>query len=837
MGWQNKIKVVGLILMLLASVTPGFLLPAKAQSVYEVQLEGEPSVLVDNATLVVNATHTLKLSITENGEPIADGVNVTLAWDSNNTDVFVQNTTVNGSVTFDNLKPTKAGTLYVFVNGTDTGVTLNVVPLEVTVTPGRIYQGQVVVVTVNVTAGGIPIQGADVSISSKTLKYLTENGTIEPYSYVSSTNSSGTSIITLWTPTLDFLQVTVSYRGAEKHETIEVIPAPPSKRVQVYGWARKFIKYYDFTGQEYYEGTLERVPGAYIFAKIETVNLQNESSPYILVDVSSTDSRFPGEYTFPLTLPESNQTYKVFILAYKPDAENVTVVQDGTYVKVIERQRFTIPEASAYRSALPGYVEIMPGTTSVQANAPAIIETVREINVTLPHVKVDKVSYISPCDGQSVQENAAHDPTNAPMLPAASGKWFEVEVTITDDQGNPYNFAKAEEEGIQFENLTINVTIDDPNLGILEYESENGSSILVPVNPDTGTAKFRVWSTVSAGEVARHINIGIANVSNVFKVDVSFTSEVEPEPTAKVPEYWNINAPSNAMVYIYNYTAQNTTETNLTGTLEIEPGQRLQRIVYNLSNYTLLKFVGVGHVSGDVTNHFGEQVAGATVILEVWDNTTGKWVEAEDICGRPLEVTSSEDGHYAFDDVPTTESELFRAYATKDGAEGYSWNFTIPIGATATADVKVVGKMPAKFELSDLSVDTTSGEAPLTVTVSAVVKNTGEMSGKYRVELKVDGKTVQWVDVELNGGQSQKVEFQYTFVKPGTYNVAIGGLSPVQVTVTKPTTTTTTTTTTNKPTTTSETTTTTTSEDNGGLCGPAAIIGLAVIPLLLRRRK
>ncbi|MDV3104117.1 CGP-CTERM sorting domain-containing protein [Thermococcus waiotapuensis] len=839
MGWQNKIKVVGLILMLLASVTPGFLLPAKAQSVYAAYL-----IDPNDGMLVVNGAYTVVLSVVENGAPVADGANVTLAWDSNNSDVLAWTTTVNGFATFDNLKPTKTGILYVFVNGENTGLTLKVLSqdaINVAITPAEIYQGQVTPVVINVTVNGTPFSGAGVSITSKTLKYIDENGELKPYYYTATTGENGIATINLWTPTLDTLEVTVNVRGFEVKKSITVLPAPAEQQVQIYGWVRKFIQYYNANGEPYFEGTLERVPNAEIFVKIVAENpvengtvLTPITEKYIYVGNSSADSGFPGEYTFNLAVAGDGQTkYHVYIVAYKPGAESTTVVQDGTYVKIAEKQKYAVPSENieSYYGYLPGHVEIVPGTTSVQANAPAILTTVREINVTLPYVKVDKVSYISPCDGQLVQQNAAHDLNSTPMLPAANGKWFDIEVTITDDQGNPYNFAKAEEEGIQFESEYVVATIDDPNLGILDVGSMNGSTVMAPIDPDTGVAKIKVWSTVPAGEVAKHINIGIANVSSVFNVKVNFASEVEPEPTAKVPEYWHINAPSDAVVYIYNYTGKTTEEIPLTDTIKINPGQRLQKIEYSLSNYTLLKFVGVGYVSSDVTDHSGEQLAGATVILQLWDNTTGKWVEAKDICGRPLEVTSADDGHYAFDDVPTTESELFRVYATKDGAEGYSWNFSIPIGTTATADVKVVGKMPAKFELSSLSVDTTSGEAPLSVTVSAVVKNTGEMSGKYRVELKVNGNTVQWTDVELSGGQSQKVEFQYTFVKPGTYSVAVGDLSLGQVTVTKPTTTTTTTT--SQPT----TTTTTTTSGGGGICGPAAIIGLAVVPLLLKRRK
>ena len=246
-----------------------------------------------------------------------------------------------------------------------------------------------------------------------------------------------------------------------------------------------------------------------------------------------------------------------------------------------------------------------------------------------------------------------------PILNADQKPWFDVTMTITDSNGNPYNFTEAQAEGIIFNNpLMVNVSVNDPNIAMLD---DNGTPVpwmLVPLDPDTGTATVRVYSAVDPTVGVTLLNVGLVNVTNKFPVNVSFNF------TANV---WNIDTPST-----YNAS---------TGAVES----------YVLSNYTLFKFAGVGHISGDVTDHSGAQIPGATVVLQKWNGSN--WVNATDVYGNPVVVTSADDGHYAIDNIPTFgNNPWYRVKAEKDGAVGYSWNITVPLGATATADVKLIGQ-------------------------------------------------------------------------------------------------------------------------------------------------
>lgn len=86
-------------------------------------------------------------------------------------------------------------------------------------------------------------------------------------------------------------------------------------------------------------------------------------------------------------------------------------------------------------------------------------------------------------------------------------------------------------------------------------------------------------------------------------------------------------------------------------------------------------------------------------------------------------------------------------------------------------------KTPAVFTTSGLSilpVEVNIGEA---VTISVVVSNTGDLSGDYKVTLKVDNIIVDTKEIIVDGGGSQKVTFTTTKNVAGTYMVNVDGLA------------------------------------------------------------
>ncbi|ASJ10001.1 hypothetical protein A3L12_01145 [Thermococcus sp. P6] len=109
--------------------------------------------------------------------------------------------------------------------------------------------------------------------------------------------------------------------------------------------------------------------------------------------------------------------------------------------------------------------------------------------------------------------------------------------------------------------------------------------------------------------------------------------------------------------------------------------------------------------------------------------------------------------------------------------------YNVTIGDLTPVEVTVL--KPATPEFSNLTVEPLNGTAPLDITASAVVKNIGEVSGTFTVEFKVNGEVKATREVELAAGANTTVEFNYTLEEPGVYNVTIGDLTPVQVTVEK----------------------------------------------------
>ncbi|WP_416234821.1 DUF3344 domain-containing protein [Methanothermobacter thermautotrophicus] len=90
-----------------------------------------------------------------------------------------------------------------------------------------------------------------------------------------------------------------------------------------------------------------------------------------------------------------------------------------------------------------------------------------------------------------------------------------------------------------------------------------------------------------------------------------------------------------------------------------------------------------------------------------------------------------------------------------------------------------------QFTLENLTVTPTSGVAPLNITVTANLRNTGDVAGNYTAQLKVNGSVVDNKTVTVPAGQTVTVQFTRT-LQAGSYNVTIDNLDPAAVTVLKP---------------------------------------------------
>ena len=93
---------------------------------------------------------------------------------------------------------------------------------------------------------------------------------------------------------------------------------------------------------------------------------------------------------------------------------------------------------------------------------------------------------------------------------------------------------------------------------------------------------------------------------------------------------------------------------------------------------------------------------------------------------------------------------------------------------------------PWFISYSDLSVKPPSGDAPLDITASAMVKNAGICTAKYNATLRVDERVVNHTLEELKAGENRNVSFEYVLYEAGRYNVTIDELEPFKVDVTAP---------------------------------------------------
>ena len=82
---------------------------------------------------------------------------------------------------------------------------------------------------------------------------------------------------------------------------------------------------------------------------------------------------------------------------------------------------------------------------------------------------------------------------------------------------------------------------------------------------------------------------------------------------------------------------------------------------------------------------------------------------------------------------------------------------------------------PAAFTTSDLTIISAEVNIGEKVTITVSVKNTGDLTGTYKVTLKVNDEVVESKEVSLIGGASQRVSFTTSKTTAGTYNVSVDG--------------------------------------------------------------
>jgi len=84
---------------------------------------------------------------------------------------------------------------------------------------------------------------------------------------------------------------------------------------------------------------------------------------------------------------------------------------------------------------------------------------------------------------------------------------------------------------------------------------------------------------------------------------------------------------------------------------------------------------------------------------------------------------------------------------------------------------------PAAFQVTELVVNPVEVNPGEKVTVTAKVTNTGGTDGTCKVELKIDDITEQTVQIAVDAGTNQTLNFSMSKDVPGSYKVAVGELT------------------------------------------------------------
>jgi len=89
----------------------------------------------------------------------------------------------------------------------------------------------------------------------------------------------------------------------------------------------------------------------------------------------------------------------------------------------------------------------------------------------------------------------------------------------------------------------------------------------------------------------------------------------------------------------------------------------------------------------------------------------------------------------------------------------------------------VIPLVPATFTMSNLVISPDRVRQGESISISAVITNTGEVSGNYSVVLRIKGIAESIEEISLPPNRSQRVVFNITKDAPGFYQVALEGLT------------------------------------------------------------
>lgn len=98
---------------------------------------------------------------------------------------------------------------------------------------------------------------------------------------------------------------------------------------------------------------------------------------------------------------------------------------------------------------------------------------------------------------------------------------------------------------------------------------------------------------------------------------------------------------------------------------------------------------------------------------------------------------------------------------------------------SATTIESPLPKRPAEFEVGPVTFAPATVMVGDSLTVTAAVKNIGDVAGSYEAVFSINGQEVDKKDITIEPGSSKEVSFQFSKTTPGSYKLAISSLSTV----------------------------------------------------------
>jgi len=642
---------------------------------YEIPVELALDATVSPAVAYVNVPFDLAVDVTS----ISASPDITVSVDGTN---YTATTTENGVVVIPNLVFNQSGNYTVVIHDNSLNATIERTfavrdwHIEVTATPSSITAGSMYnvdfVVTLRDEMGDVANIDDNVEL---TLEF--SNTSVIPsgfyYWTVPITNGQGmmpnTPIFAPVTGTFQII-VTSTYGKVNDTETLlvnEPNPAdltyvyvnirkegslePPGEPVRLYwgleiGGVKKYFPVYNpVYNEDYSEAMFELYPqqpfNLYVIAVPESIN-------YPIIEEGK-------NYTWEVPLQNVNETW------YELNKTVTVTPGDGGWSVAVDVSKYVVNLVNITKdiynlevTTVPGLIQIVPGSASVQGNA--IFSGITESTYHYENFSRELVaepasnSTIITIEPNNLVLQLLDDTT---LKPTQAGEYFTFKAMLGitnaeeqfETQWTPF------EEWIN--SLTfLNDTEKEEIINEILDQVGNVSSLNGPVANET--LDFHIDNTDIAYLEPTNATTDETG-SAVFKVYTKALPDMTPEELMSLMGTVNVWATYDGLV----------------------------------SDSIAVDFGGAGSISGDVTDDTGRQIPGATVILKVWNGTA--WVNATDFEGNVLTVVSEEDGHYSIANVPASiDGTRYMVVATKGNLTGYAYVTVYPF-TTSTADVKLGG--------------------------------------------------------------------------------------------------------------------------------------------------